>query len=456
MSEHEEHFEASLEGLPVPSDEHRFRARVPLEILVSRFSDAVRRGERPSIDEYATRYRDWADQIRELFPLIESLERWKVDKEVECLRRNVPEEFPVQRLGDYRIVRELGRGGMGVVFEAVHQPTGRHDAVKLLPWRYAADMAQWKERFQREAATIARLRHPNIVRVYSFGTDEGYSYYAMQLVEGAGLDRIIRHFRDSDEAVFVHEIHGLCGDGTASAPRSPLPRGGDQRKSNRRKSDQRGDEPRGGLRRHAWKDFAHIAKQVALALGHAHGAGVRHNDVKPANLLIESDGRVIVSDFGIGRRRDQDVAGSDEPGTGTLRYMAPERLAGSGDARSDIYALGITLYELCTLQPAFESPDRRKLVDMILESRPLRPRQIVPQIPRALETVILNAIAADPRDRYQCAESLAADLLRFINGQHVASTRAGVVRRTWRSWRGSKKSGKPAEKPAEKPGPSAP
>jgi len=152
--------------------------------LVTRFTDAVRRGERPSIEEYVERYGEWADQIRELFPLIESLEQWKSEKEVQCLRQNLPDEFPVRRVGDYEFVRELGRGGMGIVFEAIRQSTGERFAVKLLPWRFATDMAQWKERFQREAATIARLRHPNIVRVYAFGTHEGYCYYVMQLVEG--------------------------------------------------------------------------------------------------------------------------------------------------------------------------------------------------------------------------------------------------------------------------------
>jgi serine/threonine protein kinase len=420
MSEPHESSEASLEGLPVPSDAERFRARVPLEILVSRFADSVRRGERPSIEDYALRYRDWAEQIRELFPLIESLERWKVDKEVECLRRNVPDEFPVRQLGDYQFVRELGRGGMGIVFEAVHQQSGRHDAVKLLPWRYAADMAQWKERFQREAATIARLRHPNIVRVYSFGTDEGYCYYAMQLIEGISLDRIIRGLRETGELVLFDEIRRSRGESVAASP--PANSTGVESASLH-------------LRRDSWKEFAQIAKQVALALGHAHESGVRHNDVKPANLLLESGGRVIVTDFGIGRRREDDLAGNDEHGTGTLRYMAPERLFGSGDARSDVYALGATLYELCTLRPAFDVEDRRKLVELILKSPPPRPRQIIPQFPRALETIILNAMSPEPGDRYPFAEALAADLLRFINGQPISSTRPGLIRRAWRSGR---------------------
>src|SRR5258708_4278149 len=174
MTDPPDPFAANVDGFPVASDPEHFRSREPLEVLVTRFSDAVRRGENPSIEEYVKRYGDWADQIRELFPLIETLERWKSDEEMEWLRRSVPDEFPAGRVGQYEFVRELGRGGMGIVFEAIRADSGRRFAVKLLPWRFAADMPHWKERFHREATTIARLRHANIVQVYTFGTHEGY------------------------------------------------------------------------------------------------------------------------------------------------------------------------------------------------------------------------------------------------------------------------------------------
>ena len=156
---------------------------------------------------YAARRPEWAEQIRELFPLVFSLERWKGDKEVECLRRNVPEEISVEAFGEYKVVHyELGRGGMGVVFHAVHERTHRPVAVKLLPWRYAADMPRWKERFHREATTIAALQHRNIVHVYSFGRHEGYYYYVMQLIEGVGLDRIVDQLRKSSRPCSVPDL----------------------------------------------------------------------------------------------------------------------------------------------------------------------------------------------------------------------------------------------------------
>jgi len=411
MNDPHEAFEADLDGLPVPADPEHLQARETLEVLLSRFTEQVRRGENPSVEDYARRHREWSAEILELFPLISSLEHWKSASEAECLRRNIPEKFPVRRLGAYHLIRELGRGGMGIVFEAVREQPERRRAVKLLPWRYAGDMPRWKARFHREAATIARLRHRNIVRVYSFGVDQGYCFYVMQLVYGVSLDRILRTWRDSVTGVVdVEALRLTVFNGTAEP----------------------GAADRVGLmlRRDDWQAFARIGMQVAQALGHAHQHGVLHHDIKPANLLLKSDGHVIVTDFGVGRERE-DGSGF-ESGTGTLRYMAPERLLGISDARSDIYALGMTLYELVTQTPAFDGPDRMQLAQRILQSQPRRPRELARRLPRGLETIILNAIAPNSADRYASAELLAADLQRFLNGEHIRSTRPTRLQRALR------------------------
>ncbi len=417
MSDQPDQTSVNLDGFPIAADPEHFRAREPLEVLVSRFADAVRRGENPSVEEYASRYGQWADQIRELFPMIQTLERWKSDKEVECLRRSVPDEFPVRRVGDYQFVRELGRGGMGIVFEAIQAGSGRRVAVKLLPWRFAADMPQWKELFQREATTIARLRHPNIVEVYAFGTHEGYCYYVMQLIEGVSLDWIIRRLRETSDLVYVDEIRRA---------------GREDHEGIREAGEASKSQTTGGLRRDSWLDFANIGLQVALALAHAHEKGVLHNDIKPGNLLLDRMGHVSVTDFGIGRRVEGDLSREEDHPTGTLRYMAPERLQRHCDARSDVYSLGITLYELVTQRPAFEAGERRDLIQLILKAQPKPLREIVPHIPHSLETIILNAIAAEPRERYHSVQALASDLLRYINGMPVSSTRPGFIQRALR------------------------
>ena len=217
-----------------------FSSRDPLELALTEFMDQIRQGKMPSIDEFAGRYPALAEQIRELFPLVGNLERLKSEKEIECLRRNVPKQFPFDRLGDYQLVRELGRGGMGVVFQASHPTFHRSVAIKLLPWRFAADMPVWKERLQREATTIAALQHPNIVQIYSFSEDQGYYYYVMQLIEGVGLDTIIQDLKQQQRG---------------------------KRRSTKRPQSEVGVVG-GKLTHDAWKGFARIGEQVALALAY--------------------------------------------------------------------------------------------------------------------------------------------------------------------------------------------
>ncbi len=395
--------EVRLDGFPIPADADRAASRETLEVLMSRYVHEVRSGGQPSLDEYAARHPEFADDIRELFPLAVSLERWKVDKEVECVRRNLPEEFDIERLGEYRIVRELGRGGMGVVFEAVEDRTGRAVAIKLLPWRFVSDLPRRKERFHREAATIARLRHANIVPVYAFGEHDGYCYYVMQLVHGVSLDWIIRWLKETSRSVPVDEIRK---GGRLSV------RASERTEAARRAATR-------GLRRDAWASFAKIISQAASALDSAHQNDVVHNDVKPANLLLDGTGRVVVTDFGAGAQPEAGLTDTDECFTGTLRYMSPERLDGPGDARGDVYALGATLYELITLTPVFDSADRRKLAELVHRCEPAAPRTIVPQIPKPLEAIVLKAMARDPEARYPTARALAADLSRFVSGTRV-------------------------------------
>ena len=424
MNDPHDPFEPILEGLPVPEDSAGLHARDSLEVLLSQFADEVRGGATPSVEDYAARHPQLAAEIRELFPLVFSLERWKNDKEVECLRRNVPNEFAVEAFGDYQVVRELGRGGMGVVFHAVHTRSRRPVAVKLLPWRYAADMDRWKERFHREAATIAALRHKNIVQVYSFARHEGYYYYVMQYVDGVGLDLIIDRLRRSSRPCAVDELVA------ANHPENPV----------RTEPVTSVDDSNQGalvLTRDSWRGFARLGEQIASALAHAHQHDVLHNDVKPSNLLVKSNGQVIVTDFGIGRLKDdgggEELGEPDDGQVGTLRYTAPERLRGSVDARCDVYSLGITLYELVTQVTPFEAINRADLLDRVFHEEPKPPRQIVPQMPVPLETIVLKAMAKDPQDRYESAIALADDLRRFILGERIHATRKSFLHKaiTW-------------------------
>jgi hypothetical protein len=168
---------------------------------------------------------------------------------------------------------------------------------------------------------------------------------------------------------------------------------------------------------------------VAEALQHAHDRGILHRDIKPANLLLDADGVVWVADFGLAKAMSHDDLSRTGDLVGTLRYMAPERFQGACDARSDIYSLGLTLYELATLRPAHESADRAEMIRKIAEAEPSRPREIDPSIPLDLETVILKAIDPDPKRRYPSAAELAEDLARFVEGRPVQARRAALPER---------------------------
>lgn len=380
--------------------------RDPLELAISEFTELKREGKSPTIDEFAGRYPALADEIRELFPLIENLERWKTDKEVECLKRSVPKEFNFEKLGDYKLVKELGRGGMGVVFEGLHPGTQRRVAIKLLPWRFAADMPVWKERLQREASTIAALKHPNIVQIYSFSEDQGYYYYVMQLIEGHCLDKLIPRLR--------HER-------THSATSGRMPT-----------SD---SVVNWELNWNSWRAFAKIGDQVAQAIACAHRQKILHNDIKPSNLLIRSNGQVIVTDFGIGRLQKEELTEGDDHSVGTLRYMAPERWSGKSNTKSDIYSLGATLYELVTQTPIFDIRNRSSLRDAILKQTPISPKRHVADIPVPLEQIIMKSLAKNPEDRYESAIDMANDLRRFINRQPVQAAGKSLFQRATAWWK---------------------
>jgi hypothetical protein len=179
--------------------------------------------------------------------------------------------------------------------------------------------------------------------------------------------------------------------------------------------------------------MAALALQAAEALAYAHGQGILHRDVKPANLLLDRQGTLWVADFGLAKAEGaDDLTGTGEL-VGTLRYLAPEHFAGCCDARGDVYALGATLYQMLTLRPAFDEADRPALIEHILRGSPLPPRAVAPWIPADLETVILKALAADPAARYPTAQELADDLRRFLADLPVQARRASAAERL-RRW----------------------
>jgi hypothetical protein len=181
-----------------------------------------------------------------------------------------------------------------------------------------------------------------------------------------------------------------------------------------------------------WQSVARIGIQVAEALAYAHAQGTLHRDIKPSNLLLDTRGTVWITDFGLAKEADSGDLTHTGDLVGTLRYMAPERFGGKSDPRSDLYGLGLTLYELLTLRPAHDVADRNKLIALVQHEEPPRPRKLNPEVPRDLETIVLKAIAKEPEHRYATAAALAEDLKRFVEDKPIQARRVGQVERLWR------------------------
>ena len=349
---------------------------------------------------------------------------------------------PPESLGDYRILREIGRGGMGVVYEAEQVSLGRHVALKVLATSALLD-PRHIERFHREAKAAARLHHTNIVPVFGVGEAHGLHYYVMQYIDGKGLDVLLGRLRNPSPTQ-PHLVHRssdpivpamtvVCptppDDGVHSTPDtvSPAP----TPPSALLKVPSGRNRPDHMTPRH-FQYAAGLALQVAEALHYAHGQGILHRDIKPANLLVDAAGTVWVLDFGLAKLMEQDDLSQPGEVAGTLRYAPPERFQGKSDARSDIYCLGLTLYELLTLRPPFDESDQGKLLRKVMHEEPPLPRSLNPLIPRDLETVLLKALARDPGHRYQTAGALADDLRRFLEDKPVTARRVSAPERLWR------------------------
>jgi serine/threonine protein kinase len=399
--------------------------RDPVDVLAEEFAERLRRGERPSVGAYAAAHPDHADQLRDLLPAVAQMEQLKRFRNVgqATTRQALPDRF-----GDFRIVRELGRGGMGVVFEAVQESLGRRVALKVLSAHVQMD-SERRERFIREAKAAARLHHTNIVPVFGVGEHAGLPYFVMQLIPGQGLHAVIAAWRQgsaaSPTAPVVHALEPTVVGDHSPPLANDLPQPAWE-------LVEPIELPPEGLVYGDWSVVAEIGIQVAEALQYAHDKKVFHRDVKPANLLLDDRGQVWVADFGLAKIGDQNGLTPTGHILGTLQYLAPECLHGEADTRSDVYGLGATLYELLTLVPPFSGESPARLMKQLAEADPVPPRSINPAIPRDLETIVLTALAREPGQRYSSAKLLADDLRAFLEDRPIRARRMSWAGRGWR------------------------
>jgi WD40 repeat protein/serine/threonine protein kinase len=388
-----------------------------LDEVVTSYLRAVSTGQSPNRQELLGRYPDLAGDLNEFFASQDEVQRWAIPLRIAA------ESQGQGALGDFRILREVGRGGMGVVYEAEQVSLGRRVALKVLPFAVTMD-PRHLHRFQNEVRAAASLEHPNIVPVYSVGCERGVHYYAMKFIDGQSLAQVVDELRSAKETDYK---------GTESTEKAQIT----------------ATSSLCSLRLSGSKDFykivAELGIQAALALEHAHSMAIVHRDVKPANLMIENSPltdrslltthhspRLWITDFGLARTAVD--AGLTMTGDvlGTLRYMSPEQaLAKHGlvDHRTDIYSLGVTLYELLSGAPAVAGKDREQILNAITLDEPRPPRALDPSIPNNLETIILKAIAKEPAERYGTAHELAADLRRFLEDKSIRAKPPSLAQR---------------------------
>lgn len=338
-----------------------------------------------------------------------------------------PRRVRFPQIEGYTIRKILGRGGMGVVYEAIQEKLHRPVALKLLPAVVGSANPELVTRFQREAAAAAKLHHTNIIPIYDFGESRDGYYYAMELIHGKPLNVLVKRFAGMDapltsaasiaamlidsDLVFTGEDDGgaVVHDPLAISQHPSIAKG--------------------------WTYYRQVTRwmgDVADALHHAHQQGMVHRDIKPGNLMLCTDGRIVVLDFGLVKSTDDQTVTSTGSILGTYRYMSPEQIRGRNDAidaRSDVYSLGATLYELLTFQPPYRSREQAELIHEIVNHEPVAPRKVIPSVPLDLQTICLKALEKEPSARYQTAKAMADDLHFHLRGMAIMARRQGPVRR---------------------------
>lgn len=347
-----------------------------------------------------------------------------------------PDSSPIARaqrmypkIEGYRITGVLGQGGMGIVYHAVQTKLNRTVALKVLPAMVGAANPAAVQRFRREATAAARLHHTHIVPIYDFGESRDAHYYAMELITGHPLNTLVPKFASMDVSRasagqftrILHEIH--LPEGMQSALDDPSVSG---------PIDTSAVTSFGSRGRVYFRQVARWMADTADALHYAHSQGIIHRDIKPSNLILALDGRIMVADFGLAKTADDRTVTVTGAFLGTLRYVSPEQSMARRvrvDHRTDIYSLGVTMYELLCFQPAYPGDDEKEILGAIISRDPTAPRKINAFVPAELETICMKCVEKSPDARYPTARALSEDLNRYINDLPIAARRPSLPTR---------------------------
>lgn len=480
------------------SREREGKERDPLEELTEKFVREIQEGKSPDIERYVQLLPDQESEIRQLLPTIQLMEQLKGGSapELEPSPPNSVGNLTGKRLGEFVLLRQIGKGGMGIVYQAVQQGLDRRVALKVMNRESIVSSTQLK-RFRREVRLAANLHHNHIVPVFSVGQDRGVHYYSMQYIDGISLEKWIAgdsnlpaetsglihksDFESFEIKKWSDQLSGqpakqssggiltspkqdsgtlaetsdsvlLGSESTSSSDPDPwtAPTRCDDSLHLQQDTSEGGEfqsdtdpgevdsetHDLGETKQFSIDHFhfaARICLQVARALSYAHSRGILHRDIKPHNLLLDKKRNVWVTDFGLAKLSGENDITQSANIVGTLRYMAPEQIQGKATKQSDLYSLGLTLFELVAKKPAFESLDGTSILEQRLRQQDVPSiSKIVASVPRDLETIISKLTKHDPSERYLSAEQVVEDLQRYLDGRTILARRTTWVEKTWK------------------------
>ena len=377
----------------ITSIQARQQATLALNSFLARYLEDLRHDRVRSLEEYQDAFPDQREAIAREHGALQSGEIPEPNDDAQ----------PIERIGHYRLLEELGRGGQGVVYHAEDERLSREVALKLLTG-FSLLSESSLSRFVREAEIASRLNDPGICKVYERGRAQEVPYIAMEYVDGPSLGRVLELCRSQAPADGAKEIHLDSTTGSSEEAREGSGASGS---------------------RHRLRRIVRLFEEIASSLHAAHEAGIVHRDMKPGNVLLAGGTRPVIVDFGLAREFEGEGGGPTRTGDvlGTPAYMAPEQVSGrsvQADRRTDVYSLGVMLYECLTLRRPFEAPTREGLFRAILQEEPKNPGESNPSIPPDLRLILATALEKDPDRRYQSALDLAEDLRRFREEEPIS------------------------------------
>ncbi len=394
-----------------------------IEQAVQKFVDAQLQGHRLNIDEFVKQYPDVEEQLRQK---IQNLQ--KIDGLFNCLMQAddsdyreavIEHDLIGKRLGDFEIVNLIGTGGMGAVFLARQVSLDREVALKVIS-DISGARAKSLERFKREAKVLAKISYPHIVSIYEVGEEGPYSYFAMEYVQGVSLDKILASIRNAPSDAKASEVMRKCLEDKSSIQER------EYAKSRQKDGAEIDTDYIVGISK--------IIISIASALENAHSKGILHRDVKPSNILIDSNGTPKLVDFGLARAESQQAITVTGEFFGTPSYVSPEQIRrpDTVDCRSDVYSLAATYYECLTLRPPFEGNTVNETLTRVISREAVPPKKFCPRLSTDFNTVLLHALEKLPEDRYQTAADFAADIEHVLEFKPITAKRPSITRRTYK------------------------